>query len=78
MGIDFQQVIFLCPHCMLPGPEAGACPQCGATLVSCRPGEPDDPCRKPLMDRHGRVLTRAPLWWLQYTVRELAQHPGRE
>jgi hypothetical protein len=78
MNVDFNQEIFLCPNCLLPGAEAGACPACGHTRVSCRPGDPDDPCRRPLMDQRGRVLSRAPLWWLQYTVQELAQHFDRE
>jgi hypothetical protein len=25
------------------------------------------------MDKHGRILTRAPQWWLRYSVGELAQ-----
>ena len=74
MSTDFNQEIHLCPHCLFSGAEPGACPHCGHARVTCRPGDPDDPCRRPIMDRRGRVLSRAPLWWLQYSVHELAQH----
>ena len=49
------------------------CPTCGDPLLTCRPGDPDDPCRKPLMDAQGRIRTRAPLWWLRHSVKELAR-----
>jgi hypothetical protein len=32
--------------------------------VECDPHDPDNPCRKPPIDAQGRILSRAPLWWL--------------
>jgi hypothetical protein len=74
MGPTLDQEIYLCPNCLTPGGEPGACPECGHTRVGCRPGDPDDPCRRPLMDANGKLRTRAPLWWLQYTVRDLTKY----
>ncbi len=46
--------LYLCPRCLLPGEEAGACPQCGTVRLTCRPGDPDDPCPRPRIDAAGR------------------------
>ncbi|OGO13127.1 MAG: hypothetical protein A2Y93_03410 [Chloroflexi bacterium RBG_13_68_17] len=70
--------LYLCPRCLLPGEEPGLCPQCGTERLTCRPGDPDDPCRRPLMDAAGRVRTRAPLWWLRYTVGRLTEYLERD
>jgi hypothetical protein len=42
-------------------------------LITCHVGDLEDPCRRPLMDSEGRILTRAPLWWLNQSVAELIQ-----
>lgn len=68
--------IFLCPACMTPAETAGECPECGTVVIECRPGDADDPCRRPLMDEQGRVLTRAPVWWLQHRVGRLIDALG--
>lgn len=65
------QRVYLCAHCLLAGDEPGPCPRCGRERLTCRPGDPDDPCRKPLIDATGRVRSRAPLWWLRHTVGRL-------
>jgi hypothetical protein len=59
------KVFFLCPNCYTAGEAAGACPVCEHEMLSCRPGDPDDPCRKPLIDSAGQIRTRAPRWWLE-------------
>jgi hypothetical protein len=64
--------LYLCPRCLLSGDSSGPCPRCGGERLTCRPGDPDDPCRRPLIDAEGQVRTRAPLWWLRYTVGPLA------
>ncbi len=74
MGPTMDAEVYLCPNCLLPGGEAGKCPECGNERLSCRPGDPDDPCRRPLMDAAGNLRTRAPLWWLQYTVTDLTNY----
>jgi|Deesub1362A_J573_1020465.scaffolds.fasta_scaffold03859_2 hypothetical protein len=68
---EISDRIYVCPRCFEVEAQAGKCPRDGAELVRCEPGSTDDPCRKPLMDRQGRVLTRAPRWWLQHTMRQL-------
>lgn len=68
------QVIHICTRCLTPAGEGGTCSFCGGQRISCRPGDPDDPCRRPLMDEAGRVLTRAPRWWLQHTVPQLIEY----
>jgi hypothetical protein len=65
--------VFLCPRCLDSQPAAGLCPRCGLERIGCRPGDPDDPCRKPLVDDAGQVRTRAPLWWLRQTVGPLTR-----
>jgi len=65
--------VYLCPCCLLAGDVPGACPQCGGGRLFCRPGPPDDPSRRPLIDAQGRVRTRAPLWWLRYSVARLTE-----
>ena len=68
--------LYLCPNCFnaLEAPQMSEpCPLCGHSLVECKPGAPDDPCRKPLMDADGDLLTRAPEWWVDEYKRLAAQ-----
>jgi hypothetical protein len=73
MTANSDPEVYLCPVHLVPTDQPGTCVQCGRPLVGCQPGDADDPCRRPIMDTHGRILTRAPLWWLRYSVTELAQ-----
>ncbi len=73
MGPLEGSTLYVCPRCLESRTVAGACPRCGVQRVRCHPGDPDDPCRRPLMDAQGKVLTRAPLWWLRHTVSRLAR-----
>lgn len=57
--------VYLCPRCLSAEDAPGICPRCGEDRLGCRPGDPDDPCRRPIMDARGQVRTRAPLWWLR-------------
>jgi hypothetical protein len=50
--------------------------------VHCAVGGLDDPLRRPLMDEAGRVVCRAPRWWLAHTAPYLRRalsprQPGR-
>ena len=65
--------VCLCPNCLTPAGEPGPCAVCGHERLVCRPGDPDDPCRKPLMTASGEIKTQAPLWWLLQTVGSLAE-----
>jgi hypothetical protein len=71
-----MEQVYLCPRCLLAGDAAGPCPRCGQERLTCRPGDPDDPCRRPWIDAHGRVRTRAPLWWLKLTLVPEAERSG--
>lgn len=74
MGYQDVEHIYLCPGCLSAAEGSGACSNCGTTVIECRPGDPDDPCRRPLMNQDGEVLTRAPVWWLQHGVSELMEY----
>ena len=67
MSIE-PSVMYVCPKCFSVGQSAGRCPDCGETRVECNPGDPNNPCRKPPIDAEGRILSRAPLWWLAHSV----------
>jgi hypothetical protein len=69
--------VYLCPRCLDSQSAAGVCPRCGLERLACRPGHPDDPCRRPLVDAGGQVRTRAPLWWLRQTVEPLTRYLDR-
>jgi hypothetical protein len=68
---DFPEVVYLCPKCLTGQEEEGLCPIDGTELVECRPGSQEDPQRRPMMDDDGHVVTRAPKWWLRFTVKDL-------
>lgn len=77
MAEESAAPVCLCPHCLTPATEPGLCDVCGHTRLVCRPGDPNDPCRKPLMTAGGEVVTRAPLWWLKLTVGRLAEQAAK-
>ena len=66
-------LLHVCTRCLTPSAEADPCRYCGGQKVACRTGGEGDPLRRPLIDRGGRLLTRAPIWWLHYTVPELIE-----
>jgi hypothetical protein len=65
MALQGTVQVYLCPRCLSAEGGPGVCPRCGEERLACRPGAPDDPCRRPLMDSRGQVRTRAPFWWLR-------------
>lgn len=71
MAENFTEEVYLCPQCLEAQASPGACPNDGSELLTCKPGDPNDPCRRPLIDAEGHVKTRAPAWWLKYTVTRL-------
>lgn len=66
-----EVVIYVCRRCTASAGEPGKCQFCGGEKVACRPGNDDDPLRRPLIDAEGNVLTRAPRWWLLQITPEL-------
>ena len=66
-----EVIIYVCRRCTTSAGESGKCQFCGGVKVACRPGDDDDPLRRPLIDAAGNVLTRAPRWWLREIIPEL-------
>ena len=66
-----ELIIHVCERCLTPSDSPEACRYCGGSKVGCKVGAADDPIRRPLIDKDGHVVTRAPLWWLKKTVPEL-------
>lgn len=68
--------LYLCPNCFnaLEAARMSApCDVCGHSLIECQPGAADDPCRRPLADADGDLLTHAPKWWVEHYKRLAAQ-----
>ena len=63
-----EVVFYMCPQCLSIHETEGFCERCKVDRLGCRPGEPDNPCRKPLQDSAGRFRTRAPIWWVEMTM----------
>ena len=74
----FITPIYLCPRCLTPASEPGPCLNDGTERLTCKPGDPDDPCRKPLIDGAGQLRSQAPLWWLRFSVAALAEAQRKE
>lgn len=72
MTCDQVSRFFMCPRCLVAQGESGKCPQCSEQLIMCDPGAHDDPCRRPLMNATGQMVSRAPLWWLRNASNPLA------
>ena len=68
-----HEVMYVCPHCFTASDTPGACAVCGYRLFEFRPGDIDDPCRCPVINEQGEVVTHAPLWWLRSVAPELAE-----
>lgn len=75
--MEKREPVYLCPNCYTAGDAPGPCSSCGHQVVECRPGDADDPCRRPLEDGQGRIRTRAPRWWLEKTLPGLMEILGR-
>ena len=65
---DEITIVYVCPNCFSADTAPGDCPDCGRARLEFDPGAPNHPGRKPPMDAEGRVLSRAPLWWLARTA----------
>ncbi len=64
-------IIYVCKRCTTSAGEPGKCVYCGGVKVACHPGDDGDPRRRPLLDKEGNIVTRAPIWWLHETIPEL-------
>jgi len=59
-----HEAFYLCSVCFRTSTEAETCHN--HPMHCCDTGRWGDECRKPLMTASGRLLTRAPRWWLQH------------
>lgn len=64
-GRQEQNILYICPRCFRSADKPGTCPSCGSPLYEFHPGDEDDPCRCPVVDSNGEIVTHAPLWWLR-------------
>jgi hypothetical protein len=56
-------VIYMCPVCFQVCDSEQECH--AHKMVACIPGKPGDNRRKPVKDRFGKMVSRAPLWYLE-------------
>ena len=61
---DEDFTLYVCRTCFSVAQTPGPCPLDHGPRLRCDPGEPGNNCRKPPMDAEGRLLSRAPLWWV--------------
>ncbi|MEP7358065.1 MAG: hypothetical protein ABI847_12545 [Anaerolineales bacterium] len=57
--------LYLCERCFSVAEAPGPCPRCHLPRRHCQPGAADSPGRRPPIDADGRLLSRAPQWWVQ-------------
>lgn len=61
-----HRIIYICQECFTMREEPRKC--CGLEMIRIDAGAPGDPRSKPLMDEHGNLKTRAPVWWVERQV----------
>ncbi len=60
--------VYICRVCHLVGLKPLSCHP--GRSVACDAGAPGDERSKPLFDRQGRLVTRAPKWWVDACFHE--------
>jgi hypothetical protein len=60
-----QEPIYVCLYCYQVCENPTSCHE--SPMLVCNPGRPGSPRRKPVVDRSGRLLSRAPRWFLEAT-----------
>jgi hypothetical protein len=61
--MDADNAFFICPFCFQVCESERECH--AHRMVECKPGKPGDERRKPIYDRDGNLVTRAPRWYLE-------------
>lgn len=56
-------ILYICPVCFRTGETREECHE--HIMVECRLGKPGDDRRKPVEDPQGRIVSRAPRWFLE-------------
>jgi hypothetical protein len=58
-----EKTIYICPVCFQ---VCDSVKECHAhRMIACNPGRPGDKRRKPVEDRFGKLVSRAPRWYLE-------------
>jgi len=68
------EVFYVCPKCFRVSETMGNCKSCGADVFEFHPGDENDPCRCPVVNENGEVVTHAPLWWLRCVAPEMVNY----
>lgn len=58
-----HRIIYICQDCFTIAEEPRKC--CDHDMARIDAGAPGDERSKPLMDEHGNLKTRAPVWWVE-------------
>ena len=61
--MDTEQRIFICPVCFQICDKEQECH--AHRMIACEVGELGDERRKPVLDRSGNYVSRAPRWYLE-------------
>ncbi len=56
------RTIYVCAKCLKVSPVADTCH--GELMAECDCGSPGDERSRPIMTAEGRLVTRAPRWWV--------------
>jgi len=62
---DTRESLYVCVYCYQVCDNPISCHS--SPMLVCRPGVPGSERRKPLVDRSGNLLSRAPRWFLEAT-----------
>ena len=57
-----HRIVYMCEVCLRSSPAAELCH--GRMMIECDAGCAGDDCTQPVTDSVGRLLTRAPKWWV--------------
>jgi len=66
--MDQEQIFYMCPICFRVCESESECHE--HRMVICKTGHPGDQRRKPVTDRFGNLVSRAPLWYLEAVSKE--------
>jgi hypothetical protein len=66
--MEQEQVFYICPKCFRVCETEAKCHE--HLMVICETGHPGDEIRKPVLDQNGRLVSRAPRWYLEALSRE--------
>jgi hypothetical protein len=58
-----DEIVYMCPICFKVCDSEEECHR--HKMLACNTGEPGDERRKPLRDRFGNYVSRAPRWFLE-------------